>query len=64
VPGIEIASATEIEVLSTEVRSAAVRVQIPPGSASPGSHTIRFDIRSVGDEVSQVSEKAAFLVPR
>ncbi len=63
-PGIEIASATEIEVLSTEVRSAAVRVQIPPGSASAGSHTIRFDVRSLGDDASQVFEKAVFLVPR
>ncbi|MBA4265272.1 MAG: cytochrome c oxidase accessory protein CcoG, partial [Comamonadaceae bacterium] len=63
-PGIEIASEAEIEVLPTEVRSAAVRVQIPPDAASYGSHTIRFDIRSVGDDVSQVSERAAFLVPR
>lgn len=63
-PGIEIASDTKIEVLPTEVRSAAVRVQIPPGAAATGSHTIVFDIRSTGDEVSRVSEKAAFLVPR
>lgn len=63
-PGIEIASETEIEVLPTEVRSAAVRVQIPPDAATTGSHTIQFDIRSVGDDVYQVSEKAAFLVPR
>jgi cytochrome c oxidase accessory protein FixG len=63
-PGIEMASDTEIEVLSTEVRSAAVRVQIPPGSATAGSHAIRFDIRSMGEDVSQVSEKAVFLVPR
>ncbi len=63
-PGIEMASDAEIEVLSTEVRSAAVRVQIPPGAATAGSHTILFDIRSQGGEVSQVTEKAAFLVPR
>ncbi|MBA4214413.1 MAG: cytochrome c oxidase accessory protein CcoG [Polaromonas sp.] len=63
-PGIGIASDTEVEVLPTEVRSAAVRVQIPPGTATTGSHTIVFDIRSTGDEISQVSEKAAFLVPR
>jgi len=63
-PGIEIASEAEIEVLPTEVRSAAVRVQIPPDAASTGSHTIHFNIRSTGDDVSQVTEKAAFLVPR
>jgi cytochrome c oxidase accessory protein FixG len=66
-PGIAIASDTAIEVLPTEVRSAAVRVQIPPDAAPSGSHTIHFDVRSQGIDgspVSQVSEKAAFLVPR
>jgi len=63
-PGIEIASDTEVEVLPTEVRSAVIRVQIPPGVASTGSHTIVFDIRSTGEDPAQVSEKAAFLVPR
>ena len=63
-PGIELASPAEVEVLPTEVRSAAVRVQIPPGVASSGSHSIVFDIRSQGEDASHVSEKAAFLVPR
>jgi cytochrome c oxidase accessory protein FixG len=63
-PGVAIASENEVQVLPTEVRSAAVRVQIPPDAATPGSHPIQFDIRSMGDDVSQVSEKAAFLVPR
>ncbi len=63
-PGIQIASDTEVEVLPTEVRSAAVRVQVPPGVAASGSHTIVFEIRSTGDDVSQVTEKAAFLIPR
>lgn len=63
-PGVAIASENEVQVLPTEVRSAAVRVQIPPDAATPGSHPIQFYIRSMGDDVSQVSEKAAFLVPR
>ena len=63
-PGVTLASENEVEVLPTEVRSAAIRVQIPPDSASPGSHPIQFEIRSVGDAPVQVSEKAAFLVPR
>ena len=63
-PGVAIASENEVQVLPTEVRSAAVRVQIPPDAATPGSHPIQFDIRSMGDDVAQVSEKAAFLVPR
>jgi polyferredoxin len=63
-PGITLASDNEIEVLATEVRAAAVRVQIPPEAAGPGSHAIVFDIRSSGDSTHHVSEKAAFLVPR
>ena len=63
-PGITLDPLTEVEVLPTEVRSAAVRVQIPPGTAETGSHPIQFEIRSTGDEVARVTEKAAFLVPR
>jgi cytochrome c oxidase accessory protein FixG len=63
-PGIEIASESEVEVLPTEVRSAVIRVQVPPGVAATGSHSIQFEIRSLGDEPVSVSEKAAFLIPR
>ncbi len=63
-PGITLDPTTEVEVLPTEVRSAAVRVQIPPGAASTGSHPIQFEIRSTGEDVARVNEKAAFLVPR
>ncbi len=63
-PGITLDPVTEVEVLPTEVRSAAVRVQIPPGTAAAGSHPIQFEIHSTGDEVARVTEKAAFLVPR
>jgi len=62
--GIAIASETEVEVLPTEVRSAPMAVQIPPNASSPGSHPIRFTIRSTGDSVDEVVEKAVFLVPR
>ena len=63
-PGIEIASDSEVEVLPTEVRSAVIRVQVPPGVAATGSHSIQFEIRSTGEEPVSVSEKAAFLIPR
>jgi cytochrome c oxidase accessory protein FixG len=63
-PGISLASDAEVEVLSTEVRAVAVRVQIPPDTASAGSHPIRFEIRATGDAAIHVTEKAAFLVPR
>jgi cytochrome c oxidase accessory protein FixG len=62
--GVAIASETDVNVLPTEVRSLAVRVQIPPNSAEPGSHPILFTIRSTGLSVDQVVEKAVFIVPR
>jgi cytochrome c oxidase accessory protein FixG len=62
-PGISLASENEFDVLPAEVRSAVVRVQIPPG-ATPGSYPIDFDIQAMGDEDVRVSEVAAFLVPR
>lgn len=64
IDGIVIASETMVEVLPTEVRSAAVRVQIPPNAAPPGSHSIVFSIRSSEASPAQVQEKAVFIVPR
>jgi cytochrome c oxidase accessory protein FixG len=61
--GIVIASEHEFDVLPAEVRSAVVRVQIPPG-ASSGSYPIDFDIQAIGNEDVRVREAAAFLVPR
>jgi hypothetical protein len=61
--GIAIASVHEFDVLPAEVRSAVVRVQIPPGTQA-GSYPIDFDIQAMGDEDVKVHETAAFLVPR
>lgn len=63
-PGIGIASTTEVTVLPTEVRSVPIRVQIPPNSSAPGSHTVHFTIRATGNAALQVTEKSVFLVPR
>jgi cytochrome c oxidase accessory protein FixG len=63
-PGIEIASDAEVDVLPTEVRSAVLRVQVPPNTAETGSHPIHFEIQSLSDEGMKVTEKAAFLIPR
>jgi len=62
--GLEIASEHSLEVLPTEVRSLVLRVQIPPGSAAPGSHPIEFEIRSAGGDAIRVEEKSVFIVPR
>ncbi len=63
-PGIALASEPSVDVLPTEVRSVAVRVQIPPGSAASGSHPIHFSVQAEGDASLQVREKSVFLVPR
>ena len=61
--GITLASEPVVEVLPTEVRSVAVRVQIPPGSAS-GSYPIVFRLQSQSDAAIHLDEKTTFLVPR
>jgi cytochrome c oxidase accessory protein FixG len=62
-PGLAIASDTEVQVGPAEARWVAVRLQIPYGSAAAGSHPIHFNIgTATGD--AHVSEKSAFLVPR
>ena len=61
--GLAVASEAEVKVGPTESRWVAVRLQVPYGSVPAGSHPIHFQIASVTGE-NQVSEKAAFLVPR
>ncbi|MDB5880711.1 MAG: 4Fe-4S ferredoxin, iron-sulfur binding protein [Ramlibacter sp.] len=62
-PGLALTSETEVAVGPAESRWVAVRLQIPYGSASPGSHPIHIQVTSLAGD-SQVSEKSAFLVPR
>ncbi|TSE25061.1 cytochrome c oxidase accessory protein CcoG [Tepidimonas sediminis] len=61
-PGIEVASEPSVHLLPTEVRSVAVRVQVPPGQPS-GTHPITFRFRTA-DGAIDVREKTTFLVPR
>lgn len=61
-PGIQVASESTVHLLPTEVRSVAVRVQVPPGQPS-GTHPITFTFRSA-DGALAVTEKTTFLVPR
>jgi cytochrome c oxidase accessory protein FixG len=62
-PGLEVASDVDVQVGPAEARWVAVRLQIPYGSATPGSHPIRFNIGAAGGD-AHVSEKSVFLVPR
>ncbi|MDP2032602.1 MAG: cytochrome c oxidase accessory protein CcoG [Polaromonas sp.] len=62
-PGLVVLPAEPVEVEPAQSRWVVVRLQLPYGSVAAGSHTVHFDVRSA-DGGSQVSEKAAFLVPR
>jgi len=53
-----------VEVQPTEVRAVGVSVQIPPGSATTGSHPIAFDIRAIDQPDLGVTESSTFIVPR
>ena len=61
-PGIEVVSDRTVHLLPTEVRSVAVRVQVPPGLAS-GTHPIVLRLRNADGSID-VKEKTTFLVPR
>ena len=61
--GITLSSEPTVDVLPTEVRTLAVRVQIPPGAPS-GSHPIWFKLQSQNDAAIRLDEKTTFLVPR
>ena len=61
--GLVMASENEVEVLPTEVRTLAVRVQLPPGAQS-GSYPVTFKLKSTSNPDIHLDEKAAFIVPR
>lgn len=62
-PGLALATDPVVSVGPAESRWVAVRLRIPYGSATPGSHPVHFEVGSVQGE-SHVSEKSIFLVPR
>ena len=61
--GLVLASETQVEVGAVQSRWVAVRLHIPYGSATPGSHPVVFDIASA-DGKDRISEKSTFIVPR
>jgi polyferredoxin len=66
-PGVQLAQATELDVLPAQSRWVTLAVQVPPQAAQelkPGSHPIRFEIAAVGDDTTRVSERSTFLIPR
>ncbi|SFD99109.1 cytochrome c oxidase accessory protein CcoG [Paracidovorax konjaci] len=61
--GVAVASEPEVDIAAAQSRWVAVRLQIPYGSAPPGSHTVAFDIEAL-EAGAHVREKSIFLVPR
>jgi cytochrome c oxidase accessory protein FixG len=62
-PGLMVASDSDVIVGPAESRWVPVRLQIPYGSALAGSHPIQFRIAAQGEN-AHVNEKSVFLVPR
>jgi len=62
-PGLAIASESDVTIESTQARWVAVRVQAPYDVAAAGSHAIRFLIAGQGS-TGHVTEKSVFIVPR
>ncbi len=62
-PGATISPGEAVEIGPAQSRWVAARVQIPYGSAPPGSHEIHFVIQAAGGG-AHVTEKSVFLVPR
>lgn len=63
IQGIELVEGQTVKVDPAQTRGVAVRVQIPYGAASAGSHAIEFDIAAQSGQ-GHVTEKSVFLVPR
>ncbi len=64
IEGAKIVSDADVVLEAASSRWVAVRVQVPPDAAAPGSHPMKFLIKSQGLAPDEVVEKSVFLVPR
>jgi cytochrome c oxidase accessory protein FixG len=62
-PGLSVATDTDVTVLPAQSRWVAVRLQVQYGTVEPGSHPIRFAVQALNHD-ARVVEKSVFLVPR
>jgi cytochrome c oxidase accessory protein FixG len=62
-PGLKLATESEVMVESTQARWVTVRLQVPLQDTTGGSHAIAFEIESL-DTPGHLTEKSVFLVPR
>jgi cytochrome c oxidase accessory protein FixG len=61
-PGIGVASESDVEVPAATTRQVPLRVQIDPGTTGKGSHRIEIDVQAVDDERISAREQTVFLV--
>jgi len=61
--GIEIVTDKAVQVGAAQAQWIVVRVNVPYGTAEPGSHKIQFDIHDTSSS-DVLHEKSVFLVPR
>ncbi len=61
-PGIGVASESEVEVPAATTRQVPLRVQIDPGATAKGSHRIEVEVKALDDERIIAREQAVFLV--
>jgi polyferredoxin len=61
--GIEIVTDKTVQVGAAQAQWVVVRVNVPYGTAEPGSHKIHFDIKDTSSS-DVLHEKSVFLVPR
>ena len=62
-PGLRVVSEEALIVAPAQSRWFVLRLQLPPGQATPGSHPIHFEIDGQ-DDTRVLKEKAVFIVPR
>ena len=62
-PGLVVATETDVTVLPAQSRWVPVRLQVQYGTVEPGSHPIRFAVQGLTHD-ARVVEKSVFLVPR
>jgi polyferredoxin len=64
IEGARIVSDVDVVLDAASSRWVAVRVQVPPDAAAPGSHPMTFSIKTQASSPEEVIEKSVFLVPR
>jgi cytochrome c oxidase accessory protein FixG len=61
-PGLRVASDSEIEVGPASTRQVPVRLRAPGGALTPGSHKITIEVHALDDAAIVAREKSVFLV--